>query len=464
MPHHHQRAEGNAGVHVAGEVDVAHRPGIRAPPARLDFIDDLHGPHLRGSRDGPRGQSGAKRVEGCLSRPQSATHIRRDVHHVAVPLDFHQVGKVHRAVFGHSPDIVAGQVDQHHMLGPLLGVGEQLLFEPLVFFLGRAAAAGPRERPHRDLPFLDPHHDLGRSPHQLNAGGLEQEHERAGVDDPQRPIDVDGPRRSFQLQPLANHHLKNVPGADVVLAVPDRRLEPVAGETRAPFERRLAPQVDVGQLEIGGSLLQLPAHGVDLVAGGLVGGLRVGLIEPGVSHHQHGFLDLVENDHPVVEGKRQVGEMPVVGRGVGKPLDVADHVVAEVSDGSPAEPGEAGDMRGAILRDALFQIAEGVGRLVNFGLTAAGDFDPRAEGIDLEEGVGPEKAVAANLLATYHAFEQETGLAPLQLAVSRERGQRIAHQLAVDGDEVGRGGQLPEGIEVGKEPGHGGDGVGAAGW
>ncbi len=38
----------------------------------------------------------------------------------------------------------------------------------------------------------------------------------------------------------------------------------------------------------------------------------------GVGYHQDGLADVVEEDHPVVEGERQVGQPPVVRRGVGQ--------------------------------------------------------------------------------------------------------------------------------------------------
>src|SRR5688572_16668956 len=56
---HDQGPQRDAGVHIAGEVDVADGAGIRAAPLRLDLVDDLHGADLRGARDGPGGEAGA---------------------------------------------------------------------------------------------------------------------------------------------------------------------------------------------------------------------------------------------------------------------------------------------------------------------------------------------------------------------------------------------------------------------
>ena len=54
-----------------------------------------------------------------------------------------------RAELGHAADVVAAQIDQHHVLGPLLGIGQQFLGQPAVFFVAspRAAACRPAAAP-----------------------------------------------------------------------------------------------------------------------------------------------------------------------------------------------------------------------------------------------------------------------------------------------------------------------------
>ena len=89
--------------------------------------------------------------------------LRRDVHDVAVPLDRHHVGQLDRAEVGDAADVVAAQVDEHDVLGPLLGVGQQLLGEGLVLVLVAPAAARAGQRADRDLAVLDADHDLRRA-------------------------------------------------------------------------------------------------------------------------------------------------------------------------------------------------------------------------------------------------------------------------------------------------------------
>ena len=72
------------------------------------------------------------------------------MHHVGVALDLHESLDLHRARPRHSAHVVAPEVDQHHVLGPLLEVGEQLALQRGV--LGRFGAPSPRarERPRLD--------------------------------------------------------------------------------------------------------------------------------------------------------------------------------------------------------------------------------------------------------------------------------------------------------------------------
>ena len=99
----------------------------------------------------------------------------------------------------HAAHVVAAQVDQHHVLGPLLGIGQQFLGQPAVFFLGRAAAARAGQRADGHLAVDHADHDLRRTAHQRHARRAHVEHERAGVDHPQRAVDLERMRRGSAL-------------------------------------------------------------------------------------------------------------------------------------------------------------------------------------------------------------------------------------------------------------------------
>jgi hypothetical protein len=85
------------------------------------------------------------------------------VHHVRVAFDLHQLLHSYRPSFRDAPDVVAPEVDQHHVLGALLGVREELLFGLGVQLGRRAAAARARERAVGHAPrAVDAAEDFGR--------------------------------------------------------------------------------------------------------------------------------------------------------------------------------------------------------------------------------------------------------------------------------------------------------------
>ena len=122
------------------------------------------------------------------------------------------------------------------MLGPLLRIGQQFLGQPLVFVLGAAAAARAGQRADRHLAVHDADHDLRRAADQRALRRPQEEHERARVHHPQRAIDLERIDRQRHRQPLADHHLKDVAGADVLDALAHRVFELGLGEVR--FVRR----------------------------------------------------------------------------------------------------------------------------------------------------------------------------------------------------------------------------------
>ena len=75
----------------------------------------------------PAGSIAAQRVEGGDSFTEPTGDARDDVHHVAVVLDDHESSTLTPAVLAYAADVVAAEVDEHHVLGALLGIGEQPL-------------------------------------------------------------------------------------------------------------------------------------------------------------------------------------------------------------------------------------------------------------------------------------------------------------------------------------------------
>ena len=68
------------------------------------------------------------------------------MHHVAVAFDGEQVADPDAAELRDAADVVAGEIDEHDVLGPFLRIGEQFVGQSLVFLGRRAARPGAGER------------------------------------------------------------------------------------------------------------------------------------------------------------------------------------------------------------------------------------------------------------------------------------------------------------------------------
>ena len=139
-----ERADRDAEVEVAAEVDVAEGAAVEPAGLRLELVDDLHGADLRRARQRPRRERGGERVESVLALVDLAHDRADDVGDVAVVLDLHQLGDLHAAEAADAAEVVAAEVHEHEVLGPLLLVGEQLAGDGVV--ASRRPAAGACRR------------------------------------------------------------------------------------------------------------------------------------------------------------------------------------------------------------------------------------------------------------------------------------------------------------------------------
>src|SRR5207249_4429842 len=126
------------------------------------------------------------------------------------------------------------------------------------------------ERPNGNTVAFQAYHDLGRAAHQAQRPGLEIKHERAGIDDPQSPVDVKRAGLGLRLQALTENHLKNVARADVFLTALHSSLEGRRLEVGSVRQMHFADGTDIGQLEVGHPLLETLDEAIDASAGRLI--------------------------------------------------------------------------------------------------------------------------------------------------------------------------------------------------
>ncbi len=153
------------------------------------------------------------------------------MHHVRVALDDHPVGHGDGARRGDAADVVASEIDEHHVLGDLLRIGEQLRRELLVGFARRAARARAGDRPQRDCRAFLPHEDLGRRADHVEVAEIVVEHVRRRVERAQRAVERQRRRREGPRKALREHDLHHVAGGDVVLRLAHGPHERLGAET-----------------------------------------------------------------------------------------------------------------------------------------------------------------------------------------------------------------------------------------
>ena len=112
-----------------------------------------------------------------------AADRRDDVHDVRVVLDLHEAVDLDAAVLADAAEVVAPEVDEHHVLGALLLVGQQLVR------VGVAPRARAGDRASRRVPAGDRQQRLGRGAGDLEVQEVQEVHVGRRVDDAQPAVD-----------------------------------------------------------------------------------------------------------------------------------------------------------------------------------------------------------------------------------------------------------------------------------
>ncbi len=141
------------------------RPAIGLPGRRLELMDDTQDLHLRRAGDRAWRKGGAQQRVVSRLRAECSTDRRDQVPDSRRRLHLGQPGDPHRPVLAHSAQVVAHQVDDHHVLGPVLGAGGQVLRRA-------AARSRPLDRPGLDRSPAATQEQLGRQAgHSMTVAG-----------------------------------------------------------------------------------------------------------------------------------------------------------------------------------------------------------------------------------------------------------------------------------------------------
>ena len=156
------RADGDAEIQVAGEIDVADRAGIEIAPRRLELrrgsASREFSARRRRCRPGKQATSASRWSRRSASR---AVHGRHQVHDVRVTLERHVLRDACTVPNSHTrPEIVPAEIDEHHVLGAFLLVALQLLGQTQILVVVLAARPRAGDRMRLDPPSFDAHQHL----------------------------------------------------------------------------------------------------------------------------------------------------------------------------------------------------------------------------------------------------------------------------------------------------------------
>ena len=306
---HDHRSERDARIHGAVRQRVEHGAAVRPATEALELRDELHRADLRRAADRSGREARSQDVEGRHLGPHLADHLGDEVGDMREPLDLHAARDVDGAGAAHARQVVAPEIDEHHMLrAVLLGRAEAL--DVSLGRLGRAC-----DRAEACLAVLAGDETLGRRADEGEPVELEQEQVGRRVDAAEGAIDLERAGRRRTLRALRRHALEHVALHDVLL---DRAHHlQVAGALGMAAQRaRDAPRLTVprdARLETTGDLL--------VVSGEDVGGAGA----------------VVEADERLGDHEPALGEpVPVRGKLHGR-LQRRDVVVRDVADDRQGE-------------------------------------------------------------------------------------------------------------------------------
>ena len=157
-----KRADGDVKAAVAARREVADGAGIDAARPRLQAVDELHGTDFGRAGDRAAGKERGKNLGQRYAR-QLGRDRRHHLPQRRVGLARAQRLDAHAARRGEPPEVVAQEVDDHHVLGSLLGRSLQGHAPRLVIDGIDATRRGPLHRPGDDTRALALEKEFGRA-------------------------------------------------------------------------------------------------------------------------------------------------------------------------------------------------------------------------------------------------------------------------------------------------------------
>ena len=317
------------------------------------------------------------------------------MHDVGVPLDGVQALDLDAAELADLAQVIAAQVHQHVVLGQLLLVGQQLLFQGLVLCVGLAAGPGPGQGEGVEHAVLQLHQRLRGGTGHLYVRPGEVEHVGGGVRGPQDAVGIQQRPGEGGAEPVGEHDLEDIPLPDIMLCPLDH------GAIRRLVKQRGHGAEQTARLVLLGRALQeqLPEL-LQLHDGLVVARLRV--LQGHVHDEDDLLLHVVKGDDLVKEHQVHVLEgLGVLRVHAGGRFAVGQVVVREVADQAPGEGGQIVKLGAFVLAQDLPQLGGGVFRVE----AQVPHLHLAPDAGDLQFRVIAQKRIPAPLLPLHHGLQ-----------------------------------------------------------
>ena len=199
---------------VTGWREHADRPAIHTPRVCFEFGDDVHRGDLRSARDRTAREQCGQHIDELGSVLDVSPHRRRQLPHGLVTLDREQIRHADGADARHPSEVVAEQVDDHHVLCPLLRRCQQCRSSAFVVSWARLPLGGALHRPALDGRALPTEEQLGRHRGHHALVHLYVGAERATLHAEQRRVHLQRCALVAPGEAIGHVHLVHVAGGD----------------------------------------------------------------------------------------------------------------------------------------------------------------------------------------------------------------------------------------------------------
>ena len=366
------------------------------------------------------------------------------MHDVGIALDGHELVHLHRAHPGHPAHVVAPEVHQHDVLGALLRVGQQILLQLPLFLRVAAPGPGAGDGPKLDVLAGEADEDLRGGADDLEVVQLQEEHVGRRVGEPQGAVDLERLDLGARLQPLGQHHLDDVAGGDVLLALAHHGVELLRRDVGFVSDGR-SRTVEAPGFQGLGRLPQGRAQVLDAGDGVAVEDPRArALVDGDVVDDRDGVLEVVEAHQRAHQQEVDVRETAGPFGRVGNPVQHLHRIVRHVAESAPGEREVRQAGGRAVSFEDLGQRPQRVVAGPRLRLPSSGDLDIASPGLEHQFRRGAQERVARPALAALHALQQERVTALPETVVEGHRGFEVHEDLLVNRHHVPLSGKLRE--------------------